>query len=408
MLKFVCKCSASSTNGFRPLRHLFSSSSYSSFSTKQQQQEAEHPSSSLPKFLVENLGFSEQQSLSISPKIAAGWRADGGHSRVSALTFAANANSVIHFFKSHGFNDSQIRNLVSCYPPILNIKLHQTLIPKFKVLQDLGISASDLISVISANPNLVIHRLDSVLQDFSELLGTPENLVSFLKKRRLFWANASSRDHLISNVRLLENDYGISTDIIRRHIVRHEGTFLRNSELFRKTLMEVEHKWGISPTSGMFLYGVHVFGCYTPELIESKIQLLKSFGWNQSHIMTLVKKLPHFLRISEARLTKSLEFLMNEMGYEPTFLACRPALLTCSLETRLLPRQRILVVLREKGLISTACTLYNAAVLTESKFFLKFVQPFKDDVPDLYKNYLSSRDCQTLGTSKTIRLMEMN
>ncbi|KAH9605470.1 hypothetical protein KSS87_000737 [Heliosperma pusillum] len=354
MLKLVCKCS--SINGFRPPLLLFSASAYSSISTKQQQEEEEHPSASLPNFLVENLGFSEEQSLSISPKIAKRWLAEAGHSR------------------------------------------------------DLGISGSDLVSVISANPKLIHRRLEPVLKDLKELLGTPDNLVAFFKKPRFYLGNASSLANLVSNVRLLEKDYGISTDTVRGHIVHNQVAFSRNSKLFTKILIDVEHKWGISPTSGMFLYGVSIFGRLSAKLIQSKIRLFKSFGWNQSHIMTIIKNNPMCLCISEARFTKSLEFLMNEMGYEPAFLACRLALFTYSLETRLLPRQRILVVLKEKGLISTVCALHNVAVLTESKFFNKFVKPFKDDIPDLYQNYVSSRDCKTLSGEKkvTIRPTEMN
>lgn len=128
----------------------------------------------------------------------------------------------------------------------------------------------------------------------------------------------------------------------------------------------------------MFLYGVDLLGGLSEESIDSKCQVFKSFGWTELEIQELIKRSPYCLKFSEARIEKSLEFLMNELGYKPGFIVLSSSLLTYSLEKRIIPRHRVLLVLKEKGLIRKDYPLYSLVSLTEALFVKRFVFPFEE------------------------------
>lgn len=87
---------------------------------------------------------------------------------------------------------------------------------------------------------------------------------------------------------------------------------------------------------------------------------------------------PNCFRLSEEKIKKSLNYLMKELGYEPKFVISNVFLLTCSLESRLVPRYRILMVLKEKGLVRQNYAFPSAVKLSESQFLNKFVLPFEE------------------------------
>ncbi|KAH9605919.1 hypothetical protein KSS87_021731, partial [Heliosperma pusillum] len=113
----------------------------------------------------------------------------------------------------------------------------------------------------------------------------------------------------------------------------------------------------------MFMYGIQLLGSLSEESIKSRRQLFKSFGWTDFHISELVRRNPSAFLPSEETNRKKMDFLMNELGYNPDYLAAHSALFTYSLNNRLMPRHRVLRVLKEKGLLG--CNFYSASLKTE-------------------------------------------
>ena len=91
---------------------------------------------------------------------------------------------------------------------------------------------------------------------------------------------------------------------------------------------------------------------------------------------------------------------MTELGYNPDFLASHPALLYCSFEKRMLPRYRVLQVLKEKGLLDY--NLYTAILKTETNFLKLLVEPYKEDVPGLLEIYQNSKLCPDVEPLSTV------
>ncbi|KAJ8434263.1 hypothetical protein Cgig2_010473 [Carnegiea gigantea] len=336
---------------------------------------------SLADQLVHSLSFSRQQAFSISDKLVQ-TRRFSGPNKVSDPNVLRKADSVIGFLKQNGLDQSHIRDMVSSLPKILMCKVDKTLKPKFEVLQEHGFSGPDLAVVVSADPSILLCGLNStilpVLRALGELLST-DDAVAIMKtmkglKRSSFRTVAN---FLLPNIALFQN-YGIPMELIRKHLLARPSAFVRSTKSLETILIRVEGKLGIPRNSRMFFYGVYLLSSNCERNIESKCQVFKSFGWSQSDIRELMRRGPNCFRLSEENIKKSLNYLMKELGCEPKFVISNVFLLTCSLESRLVPRYRILMVLKEKGLVRQNYAFPSAVKLSESQFLMKFVLPFEE------------------------------
>ncbi|XP_074311911.1 transcription termination factor MTERF15, mitochondrial-like [Silene latifolia] len=355
------------------------------FSNNSPNQKTKSPNQSYTNYLVNNMGFSDQQALSTSTKI---------HYKYADYSkFSENANSVVDFLKQHCFDDTHIIKVVSCYPKILACNVDETLKPKFKFIQDHGFCGSDLVSLFASSPSLVYLPMNRIIHDIRDILGSNENLIKVFKRSKLL--SNSALENLVSNVAMLINEYGIDIKLIRNGILLRPGSFMRKPEFFRNVLIGVEEDLGIPRNSGMFLYGMHLLCNSSKQKIESKCQVLKSFGWTEYDVSELMRRSPNAFLISEESIRKKLGFFMIELGYKPDFLATHSALLGYSIENRVAPRHRVLLVLKEKGLLIDY-NLYTAAIKTEKLFLKILIEPFKEDVPGLLQLYQSNKGCSNI------------
>lgn len=119
------------------------------------------------------------------------------------------------------------------------------------------------------------------------------------------------------------------------------------------------------------------------ERVEAKVKLMMSFGWSESEFSNAVRKMPAFLSISQEALRRKMEFLTEEVGYKPSCIADQPLILCYNLEKKLIPRFRVMELLKSKGLWTAKCNLTSLAVLPDKKVMEKFVMPYKEKVPEL-------------------------
>uniref|UniRef100_A0A803MHY8 Uncharacterized protein n=1 Tax=Chenopodium quinoa TaxID=63459 RepID=A0A803MHY8_CHEQI len=207
-------------------------------------------------------------------------------------------------------------------------------------------------------------------------MGCEQLVIRFLKKK-CHWRPSSVPNVLVPNINLLRS-YGISMESIRKFLVRAPAPFFRNIEFLENAVIKVKEELGISPQSPQFLSVVMLLSSVNENTMELKREMFRSFGWTESDISTLLASSPFAFGLSEATIKKKLDFLMNQLGYEPSYLSKRYNLLTCSLEKRILPRHKTLIVLKEKGFIKMDYLLESSVSLTESQFLKKFVLPYKE------------------------------
>ncbi|XP_074307405.1 uncharacterized protein LOC141642482 [Silene latifolia] len=347
------------------------------------------PNRSFANYLVNSLGFSNEQALSTSTKL----RSNNANDFKSSGN--GNVDSVVDFLKRHGFDDTHLKKVVSGYPQILFASVDKTLKPKFKLLQDHGFSGSNLVTLVSSNPSFAGRHMDHIIHDLRVILGSNENLLKFFN-RVLGFMTTFALVNLNSNIALLNNEYGVDIRVIRNGILQQPRSFFRDTEFFRNTLVRVEEELGIPQNSGMFLYGMYLLSKSSKKMIESKSQLLKSFGWTEYDVSELMRRSPIAFLKSEENIKKKLGYLMTELGYKPDFLVTHSALFTYSLEKRMAPRRRVLLVLKEKGLLDYS--FYSAIAKTETQFLKILIEPFKKYVPGLLELYQSNKGCSDIDS----------
>jgi mTERF domain-containing protein len=140
----------------------------------------------------------------------------------------------------------------------------------------------------------------------------------------------------------------------------------------------------------MFRYVLNVVNHLNEEVVTEKVDYLKKmFRWSNAEVGIAVSKVPGVLSRCKNMLRRS-DFLISEVGLEPAYIAHRPALLTCSLDGRLIPRYYVVKFLKENRLVKRDPS-YDAVVkLTEKVFMKKFICPHKEAAPHLAEDYATA------------------
>ncbi|KAK1295302.1 hypothetical protein QJS10_CPA16g01470 [Acorus calamus] len=120
-----------------------------SISTAPEEKETPKASDFTVSYLVNTCGLSVDSALRVSKGFQ--------------LKTTENSDSVLSFFKKHGFTDTQIAKLISCRPKLLSFNPDKTIKPKMDFLRDAGFSTPDLTLVLSKNPNILTSSLDNQL-----------------------------------------------------------------------------------------------------------------------------------------------------------------------------------------------------------------------------------------------------
>ncbi|GAB4833146.1 hypothetical protein Ancab_031391 [Ancistrocladus abbreviatus] len=327
-------------------------------------------------YLVKSLGFSEEEAMSTSIK-------------VSHFKSTMQSDSVINFLKQVGFDNTQIKRIVFCFPKVLSSRVDKTLKPKIKVFQDHGLSGFEVVDLLSAIPSVFsapVNIIKPSLQVLKTVFTSNKDLVDCIKRSQ--WVLTSNFSKYLQPNILLLRKYGLSTERIHEMVRRKPRNVLRRPKWLEDVLGRVEGELGIPRKSPMFIYGIMILASLNRKTLESKIQVFKSYGWTESDILTMVRRLPLSLGSSEAKIRCRLGFFMNELGYEPAYLANHPTLLLFSLEKRIVPRIAVFQALREKQLIDNNWQHYTILKISEAEFLKRFVLPFKDELPDICKDYV--------------------
>nr|XP_016513442.1 PREDICTED: uncharacterized protein LOC107830411 [Nicotiana tabacum] len=251
----------------------------------------------LVEILMNSLGFSTEKVISTSAKV----------------TFLKPGNNkpllVVNFFQQIGLDISHIRTLVCTNPSLLFSDVEKILKPKTKLLQELGLSGSDIAKVISKSSE------DSVAKVIKRGL-------------RILWRNAPKV--MSPNIAFLRN-FGFSGKDIEKRIVRDPKLLHQKMGWLENAVHRVEKNLHIPRDSNIFFYGFI--------------------------------KIPLCLTLSEARLGKGLNIFMKDLRYGAGYLASHLALLAHNLEKRVMPRYEILKLLGKKKLSRGSLNLYTAVIL---------------------------------------------
>ncbi|KAL5980003.1 hypothetical protein ACLOJK_039115 [Asimina triloba] len=240
----------------------------------------EQPSSFTISYLINSCGLSPQASLSASR-------------RVRLKNSTQQIDSVLQFLKTHGFNNTQISNLIVFRSRFLLSNPISTFQSKMQFFQTLGLSNAQLVQLIDSNPHILYRGLHAQLIpsiDFlRSLLQSDENVVNALKRSR--WLLTSDLKKVIGpNITLLEES-GMPNSLIAKMVMLEPAIVTQKTQALRKIIGRVE-AFSFERGSHRFMVAILAMSSMNKLTWATKIELLKSLGWSEEDVLLAFRRCP--------------------------------------------------------------------------------------------------------------------
>ncbi|KAF5737867.1 hypothetical protein HS088_TW13G00758 [Tripterygium wilfordii] len=336
----------------------------------------QEPKLALIDYLVTSFNFSKSQALSIINRFPRAKSPD-------------NPRAVFLFLQNLGFSTADIQSTARVCPQILFTNVEKTLTPKFKFFQDLGLVGSDLGKFMSKSSSLLTNSLDKKLVPCIDilkktLLNDKNNAALFQVLSRGSWV-VRSESKLSSNIAFLESRGIVGSQLSR--LLKRQPRLFALPESSLNDLVSRAFSLGFSVDSRMFVHGLHTVSCLSDATIERKLKLLRSFGYSGDGCMEMLKRAPGLLRTSEKKLKQGMEFFLFTVKLKKEVLVGRPSYLMNSLEDRVIPRYRVIQIMKSKRLLKKEPSFLCTLDLTEEVFLDKYISKFRDHAEELLVAY---------------------
>ncbi|KAL5708798.1 hypothetical protein ACHQM5_019555 [Ranunculus cassubicifolius] len=338
-----------------------------------------HQKSFTISYLINSCGLSQQKAISAAKKFH--------------FESPTNPDSVLTLFRNNGFSDSQISKTIARIPEILVFKVDKTLKPKFDFFNSKGLSGDELAKTLCTDPCVLTYSLENrIIPCFDflrRIVGTDDKVVKILKRGVLF-LRRNPQKYLAPNIEILRA-HGVPEDNIVKLLVSQPRVLGRRSSSFREIVEQVK-KMEIHILQYQFLVAVQVLDSMSKSSLEAKFDVYRRWGWSDDEIQCALRKKPNVMAISEEKIMSTMDFLVNKMRYDPSFIAEQPHVLAFSLEKRTVPRCSVLEVLIRDGLVEKFPDLVGLLNMSESDFLKKYVTEFEKKVPALLNIYQGKKE----------------
>jgi mTERF domain-containing protein len=308
---------------------------------------------------------------------------------LSHLKSPSRPDAVLAFLSDLGLSDADIAAAVAYDPKLLCSEVERTLAPRLAELRDIGLSPSQIARLVLVDPARFRRpTVISKLQYFVPLFGSFDNLLQAVRSNA--YLLSSDLERVVKpNVSFLI-ECGLDACDIAKLSVPVPRLITTNPERVRE-MVERAEAVGVPRRTRMFRHALLAVAFLSEEKIAAKVEFLKkTFRWSDAEVGVAVSKLPLVLKHSKDRLRRMSEFLITQVGLEPEYIAHRPALLTYSLERRLMPRHYVVKFLKENGLLEQDRSYYTAVQVSENVFMEKFIGPYKEAAPSLAQDYAAA------------------
>ncbi|KAG5554989.1 hypothetical protein RHGRI_012511 [Rhododendron griersonianum] len=299
-----------------------------------------------------------------------------------------NPDSVIAFLCNHGFTKTQALNVIRKVPQVIVSNPEKTLLPKLEFFKSKGVSSTDVVKILSLSPNLLIRSLDNQIipsfEFFKNLIGSEERALSAIKRfAGPLLVDLKSR--MTPNVDILR-EVNVPDAKIVYLLAYHPRVFMSSCERFRQIVEEVKGM-GFNHLKMTFVLAIYALNSMSKPSWEKKIEAYKKWGFSEDVILVAFGKYPLFMMVSEDKITRVMDFLVNKMGLESSCVSKRPRLLSYSFEKRIVPRCLVYQALQAKGLIKKPIIIFMMLTSTEMWFIEKVVNLTKEEAPEILKLY---------------------
>uniref|UniRef100_A0ACD5ZQ21 Uncharacterized protein n=1 Tax=Avena sativa TaxID=4498 RepID=A0ACD5ZQ21_AVESA len=336
-----------------------------------------NPSFTVEQYLVETCGLSRAQALKASVKL-------------SRLKSPSKPDAVLAFLAGLGLSRAAVAAAVAKDPQLLCASVERTLAPNVAKLISLGMSRSEVARLVSIGCDRFRTRsVVSKVQYYLPIFGSFENLLRIVE-RNSYLLTSNVERVVKPNVAFLQK-CGLGACDIANLCLSQSRLLTANLERLRAMVARAEGL-GVPRGSGMFKHALHAVGFHSEENIAAKVdKLKKTLMWSDAEVGIAVSRNPHVLRKSKDMLQRRSDFLISEVGLQPTYIAHRPVMLCLSLEGRLRPRYYVVKFLKDNGLLMRDPSYSTVVTLTEKAFVERFICPHKEAAPHLSEDYAAAR-----------------
>lgn len=360
----------------------FSSSSV--LSKKKPKLENDEQHSFTVSYLVNSCGLSSENAISASKKVQ--------------FESPKRPDSVLTLLKNHGFTDTHISKLVRKLPVLLLASPKDSLLPKFDFFHSIGVPSYEIVRILSSDPTLFRRSLENQFipcyNYLKNLVGTDEKLVKAFKRSSIIFRENLSTN-FTPNMEVLR-ELGVTQSSIMLLVTQHPDAAFFTHKRFNETV-EYLKVMGFDPKKLMFVQAIKVITSIGKATLEHKFEIYSRWGWSKDEALSAFKCHPHCMGLSEEKIKRVMDFLVNKMGWPSKVFARRPIILCLSLEKRIIPRCSVIQALLSKGLIKKRLSIYTILQPTGTYFLHRFVTRFQENVPELVDLYEGKIDLLDSG-----------
>jgi mTERF domain-containing protein len=227
----------------------------------------------------------------------------------------------------------------------------------------------------------------------SVLLVNEKVLKVLTRSPRAFQHNVTN--NMAPNIALLRQ-LGVPHSAISFLVSNHPCEAFTTHTRFVEAVDEVT-EMGFDPLKTVFVHAIQVLLKMSKPKLESKLELYKRWGWSRDMALSAFKRNPICMLLSEEKITKAMDFLVNKIGWLSANIAMNPVVLSFSLEKRIMHRFSVIQILLAKDLVKNDLSLSTILTSNESRFLEKFVIKFEEDIPQLFNVYQDKKDGSSGG-----------
>ncbi|XP_071900896.1 uncharacterized protein [Coffea arabica] len=322
-------------------------------------------------YLVNSCGLSEEKAFLLSKRVK--------------FESPEKPNAVLTFLRDQGFSSIHITRIVISAPKILLYNPEKTLLPKIEFFRSMWVSRTDLTNYLSANHHLLTYSLKNTILPmfncFKSIFLTDARIASAAMWRNAFFCKNPIKN-LTSNIAMLR-ELGVPEKHIRMSLAHFSLAMMQDNDQFAEALSQVE-EMGFDPSKSMFMIALLArSGKGNRSRWARNYEIYSSWGWSEDEIRSAYRGQPFCMLVSEKKLTKLMDFMVNKMGWNSQVVARYPHLVTLSVEKRIIPRGSVIHLLHSKGLIKKNLSLYSIFSVREKNFLRNFVTLYEEQVPEL-------------------------
>ncbi|XP_027098188.1 transcription termination factor MTERF2, chloroplastic-like [Coffea eugenioides] len=291
--------------------------------------------------------------------------------------------------RSYGFSDAQISKLQTLRPRALTLNPQEILLPKFEFLRSIGVSAADLPKIISLNPAILEISLQGRLVPcynfFKSLNLTDQHIVTMLKN---YWKifHGDERKVLGPKIEVLKG-LGVPHPAISLLLVHYPSVVHLSFNTFRRCVDEAI-QMGFDPSVGHFVQAVKALSRFAKKQdIEHVMDVYRRWGVSDDEILLVFRSQPLCMDCSEQKIMRTMDFLVNQMKWQPDAVVRWPTVLRYSLEKRIMPRCRVIKALIANSLVEENISFGSFISISERLFLDRYVDNWLKVLPRLMGIY---------------------